>query len=216
MRYHVHAHFIVPGGGLSEDGQRWLPAQRDYLMPERAVAKIFRAKFRDALKLVPAQAGKTELFEQVPEEVWQRDWVVHIKPVGKGNSALKYLAPYIFRIAISNKRIIRFQDHKVTFSYKDSKGKWHAQTLPAEKFIRRFLQHVLPKGFVKVRYYGFLSSRKRHLLDFIKELFKLAIETLDSDCSSSDAPAARVISCPKCGKPMVFVAEIKPKGNRSP
>jgi len=217
LAYHVHAHFIVAGGGISDDGQRWLPAQRHYLMPERAVAKILRAKFRDALKkLALSGAEGAELFEQVPKEVWQRDWIVNIKPVGKGNTALKYLSPYIFRVAISNKRIIRFEHRKVTFSYKDSKGKWHQQTLPAEKFISRFLQHVLPKGFVKVRYYGFLSSPKRHLLDLIKELFELAIKQIDHDDSSSEALAARVISCPKCGKPMVFVAEVKPLRNRSP
>jgi uncharacterized protein (UPF0212 family) len=209
MGYHVHTHFIVPGGGISTDGKRWLPAQRDYLMPERAVAKILRAKFRDALK-------KTDLFSKVPKDLWQRDWIVNIEPVGKGKAALKYLAPYIFRVAISNKRIIRFENQKVTFSYKDSKGKWHTQTLQAEKFISRFLQHVLPKGFVKVRYYGFLSSRKRHLLNSIKELFELATKKLDADCSNSDTTAVRVISCPKCGKPMVFVAEINPRRNRSP
>jgi hypothetical protein len=167
MGYHVHAHFIVPGGGISEDGKRWLPAQRDFLMPEKAVAKIFRAKFRDALK-------KTELYAQVPQKVWQRDWVVDIEPVGKGKAALKYLTPYIFRVAISNQRIEDFQDGKVTFRYQDNNGKWHRPILEVEKFISRFLQHVLPKGFVKVRYYGFLSTRKRQLLEDIKELFCLS------------------------------------------
>jgi len=166
MGYHVHAHFIVPGGGISTDGKRWLPAQRDYLMPEKALAKIFRAKFRDALK-------KTDLFDQVPSKVWRTDWVVDIEPVGRGKSALKYLAPYVFRVAISNKRIVDFQDGKVTFKYQDNQGEWHKETLQAEKFMSRFLQHVLPKGFVKVRYYGFLSPRKRNLLATIKELFNL-------------------------------------------
>ena len=163
MRYHVHAHFIVPGGGISTDGKRWLPPQRDYLMPERAVAKILRAKFRDALKKHP------ELFNQVPKKVWRTDWVVNIKAVGKGNKALEYMARYIFRVAISNSRIEVFQNGRVTFRYQDNKGNCHRPTLEAEKFISRFLQHVLPKGFVKVRYYGFLSPRKRDLLDAIKE-----------------------------------------------
>ena len=107
------------------------------------------------------------------QKVWRTDWVVNIKSVGKGRKALEYLARYIFRVAISNKRIIRFEDGKVTFTYKDAKGKWHSPTLDAEKFISRFLQHVLPKGLVKVRYYGFLSPRKRDLLECVKELFGL-------------------------------------------
>ena len=123
MGYHVHTHFIVPGGGISANGKRWLPAQSDYLMPEKAVAKILRAKFRDALKKHP------DLFKQVPKKVWRTNWVVNIKSVGKGESVLKYLTPYIFRIAISNKRIIGFENRKVTFTYKDAKGKGHSQTL---------------------------------------------------------------------------------------
>jgi hypothetical protein len=212
MRYHPHGHFIVPGGGISADGKRWLPAQRDYLMPERALAKIFRAKFRDALK-------KTELFDQVPKAVWRRDWVVNIKSVGNGKSALKYLVRYLFRGPISNKRIVRFKDDKVTFTYKDSKGKCRRQTLEAEKFMSRFLQHVLPKGFVKVRYYGFLSPRKRSELEPIKELFNLFIpptKNANNDSGASFVAEIRGMLCPKCGKPMVFVAEIKPERNRSP
>jgi len=207
MSYHLHAHFIVPGGGISPDGKRWLPAQRDYLMPERAVANILRAKFRDALKKHP------ELFNQVPQKVWHNNWIVNIEPVGKGKSALKYLTPYIFRIAISNKRIVGFNDDKVSFIYQDNKAKWHKETLTTEKFICRFLQHVLPKGFVKVRYYGFLSSRKHGLLDIIKELFNLSTQKSNGP---SLAAEIRVMSCPKCRNPMAFVAEIKPLRNRSP
>jgi predicted nucleic-acid-binding Zn-ribbon protein len=211
MGYHVHAHFIVPGGGLSPDGKRWLPAQRDFLMPNPAVASILRGKFRDALKKTP------ELFHQVPKKVWQRDWVVDIKPVGKGNAALKYLTPYIFRVAISNKRIEDFQDGKVTFRYQDNKGKWHRPTLEAEKFISRFLQHVLPYRFVKVRYYGFLSPRKRHLLEDIKELFALyKSENQKSGSGCCLAAEVRVMRCPKCGSEMVFVKEIKPVRGRAP
>jgi len=200
MGFHVHAHFIVPGGGISpacpehsrRDRQRWLPAQRDYLMPKKAVATILRGKFRDALKKTP------ELFNQVPKKVWRTDWVVDIEPVGKGRSALKYLAPYIFRVAISNKRIIRFKDGQVTFRYQDNKGTWHAPTLEAEKFISRFLQHVLPRRFVKVRYYGFFHPRKRDRLECVKELFGL----FDSDQKNSAsggclAAEARVMRCPK-------------------
>jgi uncharacterized protein (UPF0212 family) len=212
MGYHVHAHFIVPGGGISDDGGRWLPAQPDFLMPKRAVASILRGKFRDALKKTP------DLFDQVPSKVWHRNWVVDIEPIGKGQSALKYLVPYIFRVAISNKRIENFQDGKVTFRYQDNKGHWHRPTLVAEKFISRFLQHVLPYRFVKVRYYGFLSPRKRDLLDVIKELFNFVPKQENNGNSNTLSDKLRLIRCPKCGEPMMFVMKIKPipKRCRSP
>ena len=212
MGYHVHAHFIVPGGGISPDGQRWLPAQRDFLMPEKAVATILRGKFRDALKKTP------KLFNQVPKKVWRTDWVVDIEPVGKGKAALKYLAPYIFRVAISNKRIIRFKKGKVTFRYQDNKGCWHTPTLEAEKFISRFLQHVLPYRFVKVRYYGFFSPPKRDVLKRVKELFGLFDSEKKTTASGDWCAAAevRVMRCPKCGEPMVFVGEIKPQKHLLP
>jgi hypothetical protein len=98
MGYHPHVHFIVPGGGLSPDRSQWLPSNTEFFVPVEALSPIFRAKFRDALK-------KTDLFDSVPAGVWEKDWVVHCKPVGNGNSALKYLAPYIYRVAITNNRI---------------------------------------------------------------------------------------------------------------
>jgi hypothetical protein len=218
MEFHVHTHFIVPGGGLSPDGKHWLPAQRDFLMPNKAVASILRAKFRDALKkLALSEAEGSELFEQIPEKVWHIDWVVDIEPVGKGRSALKYLAPYIFRIAINNKRIVGFAEDKVSFTYQDNKGKWHKETLPAERFMRRFLQHVLAKRFVKVRYYGFFSPRKRQVLKRIKELFG-SFKSENEETASGGCLAAevRVMRCPECGSKMLFIKEIKPDRWRAP
>ena len=125
---------------------------------------LFRAKFRDALK-------KTALFDLIPPETWRQDWVVHCQPVGNGLATLKYLAPYIFRVAISHKRILKLADGKVTFRYTESStGQTRICTLAAEEFIRRFLQHVLPKGFVKVRYYGFFSPGLRHRLRLARQL----------------------------------------------
>ena len=106
--YHPHIHYIIPAGGLSIDGNQWLSAKSKFLLPVKALSIIFRAKFRDELK-------KTKLFSAVPADTWKKDWVVHSKPVGSGIHAFKYLAPYIFRIAISNKRILKLQDGMVTF-----------------------------------------------------------------------------------------------------
>ncbi len=99
LNYHPHVHYLVPAGGLSADGQEWLSTRHNFLVPVKALSILFRAKFRDALK----EAG---LFDQVPSQVWQQDWVTHCKSVGKGEGALKYLAPYIFRVAISNRSSI--------------------------------------------------------------------------------------------------------------
>jgi hypothetical protein len=138
-------HYLVPAGALADDGQTWLPARKDFLMPVKALSKLFRAKFRDAL-------FQTDCFKDIPASVWTEGWVVHCQPVGDGLGALKYLAPYIFRVAISSSRILKLADDKVTFRYQDTdSGQERVCILGVEEFIRRFLQHGLPKGFVKVR-----------------------------------------------------------------
>src|SRR5712691_4108581 len=157
LLYHPHVHYIVTGGGLTPDG-RWHSARKDFLVPVKALSPIFRAKFRDALK-------QTELFAQVPAQVWHKDWVVHSEPVGSGQQAFQYLAPYIFRVALSNNRLRSLQQGAVTFTYKESAtDQLKRCTVTAEEFIRRFLQHVLPSRFIKVRYYGLLSPAHRQLL----------------------------------------------------
>jgi hypothetical protein len=216
LAYHPHLHFIVAGGGLSEDGQTWRPTPEKFLVPVKALSKIFRAKFRDALKKKPA------LFSQVPPETWKKDWVVDCRPVGSGERAIKYLAPYIFRVAISNRRLVKLEHGNVTFRYRDGETKqYKTRTLPAEKFIHRFLQHVLPHRFIKVRYYGFLSSSHRKRLEKVKELLNVkpvANETTPPQ-RGTDAPEEReahVMRCPKCGGAMKLVGEITPKRTRSP
>ncbi len=145
LSYHPHVHYLVPGGGVAADGQTWLSCRKNFLVPVKALSRIFRAKFRDALR-------KMDCFALVPASVWKQEWVVHCQSVGSGFKALKYLAPYIFRVAISNNRILKLTDDKVTFRYRASDtGKTRFCTLAAEEFIRRFLQHVLPKGFVYAR-----------------------------------------------------------------
>jgi hypothetical protein len=180
--YHPHVHYLVPAGGVDKDGN-WLPARNAFFVPVKALSRIFRAKFRDVLR-------KSDCFGEIPTNIWKRDWVVHCQAVGNGLSALKYLTPYIFRVAISNNRIVRLANGEVTFLFKSNDtGKTKACTLSAEEFIRRFLQHVLPKGFVKVRYYGFFSPGLRTRLVCLREQLDdcsaLCQITLDDDAHAN-------------------------------
>jgi hypothetical protein len=214
LSYHPHVHYLVPAGGLSAKRDSWLPARRNFLIPVKAVSRLFRAKFRDALK-------KAGLFDLLPSEIWQQNWVAHCKPVGTGERALCYLAPYIFRVAISNRRIVNVVDGKVTFRYRASDtGNSRLCTVTAEEFLRRFLQHVLPQGFVKVRYYGFFSPTLRHFLPVIRlwldapEPQQISIPELAAGSSLPEAhPAPR---CPTCGAPLRWVQELRPRSRCPP
>jgi hypothetical protein len=203
LGYHPHVHFIVPGGGLSPDRSQWLPSKADFLVPVEALSPIFRAKFRDAFR-------QTNLFNDVSADVWQKDWVVHCKPVGDGNRALKYLAPYIYRIAITNNRIEKLENGQVTFRFKNSDtDQWQTTTVPALVFIQRFLQHVLPKGFVKIRYYGFLSPIKRNLLAVAKYLLA------DIGLPAATSTSTEQHVCPLCGTKLRLIKSL-PKSTRAP
>jgi hypothetical protein len=210
LTYHPHVHYLVPAGGIGEDGE-WLPVRNNFLFPVKALSKIFRAKFRDALQ------GE-DCFEQIPDRVWKQDWVVHCQQVGRGLGALKYLAPYIFRVAISNRRIVRFDGEKVTYLYKPHGTRsFKRRTLTAEEFIRRFLQHVLPRGFVKVRYYGFLSSairpKLKELWASLEEIYPSQLNQ-EEECSKG-AVEKHTACCPSCGCRMQLLGTI-PRNGRSP
>jgi hypothetical protein len=214
LHFHPHIHYIVPGGGLSADGKRWLSSRDDFLVPVEALSVIFRAKFRDELK-------RTELFEKISADVWKKVWVVHCEAVGNGEDALKYVADYINRIAISNHRIIENKEDVVSFKYKDSDTKqWKTPTIPAEEFIRRFLQHVLPDRFVKVRYYGLLAPKNRKLLNKAKQLLgvesKDCLESEQKSENDDQKPGEKTIPCPKCGTLMKWVRQIPREVRRPP
>lgn len=222
LSYHPHVHYLIPAGGLATDGQTWLPANKNFLLPVKALSRIFRAKFRDALR-------ETDHYADIPAAVWKQEWVVHCLPVGNGLTALKYLAPYIFRVAISNHRILKLANGKVTFRYRTSDtGKLKICTLAAEEFIRRFLQHVLPRGFVKVRYYGFLSSGLRQRLTALRQqLTSLAVEQPASPKVSETEPQTadhldavqsldQPVLCPSCGRIMQRRLISRPTRRRPP
>jgi len=220
LAYHPHVHYLVPAGGLADDGHTWQPARKNFLLPVKALSKLFRAKFRDAIR-------QTDDFASIPAAVWEQDWVAHCKPVGDGRTALKYLAPYIFRVAISNRRLVNMDNGQVTFSYKTHAGQSKLCTLPAEKFIHRFLQHVLPKSLVKVRYYGLFSPAHRPHLETLRA--QLAAQPTDAptpttdadsnspDTSSASSPAhAPTVRCPACGQVMLRTATLAPSGPDPP
>jgi hypothetical protein len=206
--YHPHVHYLIPGGGLDAKGQSWLSSRKAFFLPVKPLSILFRAKFRDALR-------KRGWFDKVPGEVWGHDWVVHCQPVGNGVAALKYLAPYIFRVALTNRRILTLDNGKVTFAYKDSNsGETRTCTLGVEEFIRRFLQHVLPKGFVKVRYYGFFSSGKRKVLARIRRILG---EFRGLGLPREKCVRSRLeLHCPKCGCLMRWLQHLQPHSRPPP
>jgi hypothetical protein len=205
LRYHPHIHYLVPAIGLAADGRFCRPRNSAFLVPVHALAVLFRAKLRAALR-------QTAYAAEVPSVVWTQPWVVDCRRVGSGAAALKYLAPYIFRVALSNNRIIRVVNDRVTFRYVD--GTTHQPktcTLPALAFLQRFLQHVLPRGVVSVRYYGLFSRRHRPLLAHLRA--QLTLEQASSsgvaDEGRSEAGAVvpirvrpAVERCPLCGQVM--------------
>jgi hypothetical protein len=204
LLYHPHVHYIVTGGGLTDDG-RWRSSRKDFLLPVKALSRIFRAKFRDQLK-------KTDLFPAVTPRVWRKDWVVHSEPVGSGEQAFQYLAPYIFRVAISNNRLRNLHHGQVTFAYKESAtDQLQHCTITAHEFIRRFLQHVLPIRFIKLRYYGLLSPAHRQLLQKARHLLPATTSKLKPEAVKTTEPLA-VLSCPHCGGPLTLLSPLAPRG----
>jgi hypothetical protein len=212
LSFHPHIHYLIPAGGLTADHLTWLPARQNFLFPVKALSRIFRAKFLHALL-------KTELAPSIPSTVWKQDWVVHCKPVGNGRTALKYLAPYIFRVAISNRRLVKLENDQVTFRYRTSDtGQNKLCTLSVEDFIHRFLQHVLPRGFVKVRYFGFFGSSQRLLLSALRLFLETDTHSLLPDELSPPSPTSpkETLLCPICGKTLLLLYTIPPTGRCPP
>ena len=199
LSYHPHVHCLVTGGGLSPDGQTWMPARDNYLVPVNALSRLFRGIFLDRIR---------RQFEDIhlPESIWQKDWIVHCKPAVQGTrTVLNYLARYIHRVAITNSRIISADNGKVTFRYKDSSGaQIKTMTVSTEEFIRRFLQHVLPAGVHKVRYYGLWSSSNRKHLRKMQQILTQPGNNqqvrLEEDMDVEVPPPSEARPCPHCQK----------------
>lgn len=209
--YHPHLHILVPAGGLDKNGV-WRPARRKFLVPVKALSPIFRAIF---MKL----ARKTLPEDKFPREVWDKEWVVFSRPTfKKAKKVLTYLGRYVHRIAIANNSIIALENDHVTFRYQNSTTReWKAMRLPAMEFLRRFLQHVLPKGFHKVRYFGLLHPTNKVILK------RLQLLLMERDCRRTEAIEQEIAArteavnvCRCCNEGVMVVVSWLPRKSRSP
>lgn len=218
LEHHPHIHCVVPAGGLSPDRTRWIRSHPNFFLPVDVLAQVFRGKFYEALKEAFAQGqlgfhgtlkplGQPKAFSSLLRQTFRKKWVVYAKrPFGGPEHVLRYLGCYTHRVAISNHRLVSFADQQVTFRWRDSrhKNKKRLMTLHVHEFLRRFLLHVLPKGFVRIRHFGFLSTRNRSaLLPICQRL--LPVQEPEPHQPSKHQPAqARPATwlCPHCGGPM--------------
>jgi hypothetical protein len=198
--YHPHVHCLVPGGGLASDGQTWHPARGDFLVPVRALSVLFRARVLARMK-----AALPDVV--IPASVWQTPWVVYCKPTVQGSAlVLRYLARYVHRVAITDARILAVTDTHVTFSYTDAQAHtWRRMTLSGDEFLRRFLQHVLPRGFHKVRYYGLWAPAAHATRNRLQQSLAPPGPTpragapADTTSPQPSPPAPPTTRCPHCG-----------------
>jgi hypothetical protein len=199
LRFHPHVHCVVPAGGLSLDGLRWLRPKRDnYFLPQQVLALRLRTRLKEAL-----QQEHPQLFIQIPRSLWSMDWVADVQPVGSGEPALKYLAAYVYRTAFSAERIQSDEGHHLTFTYRQAKDRsTRSMRLSPEQFLHRFLQHVLPKGFQRLRHYGWLSPAAQAKFDRIAAL-------LDWKMPALTPPELLPLPlCPCCKKPMTLIGRM--------
>jgi len=204
LEFHPHVHFVIPGGGLDRGSGLWKPTGSSYLVPETVLSALFKRFFREAIRA----AG---LYDKVPTCVWSKKWVVDVEAVGSNTEGvLKYLAPYVFRVAISDSRIVSDEDGVITVKYSPSGSKEvkHLQ-LRAFEFIRRFLQHVLPTGFMKIRYYGFMSPASSQTREKVAAMVCLAnaespvlVPPPPPALQPRSTPSSHLCSC--CQKPLLL------------
>lgn len=223
LQHHPHVHCVVPAGGLAPDHSRWIESQPKFFLPVEVLAEVFRGKFVDGLKQLHAEhklgfhGALAALHNPKALAAWLRPlfrtkWVVYSKrPFGGAQHALRYLGQYTHRVAISNRRLVALADGMVTFRWRDSahKNKKRLMALGVNEFLRRFLLHVLPPRFVRIRYFGFFAHRRR------AEFVPLCLEYLATPTTlppqRCDPPPVRPTwQCPKCGGPMVLLERLSP------
>jgi Putative transposase/Transposase zinc-binding domain len=233
LTHHPHAHGIVPGGGLSLDGKQWVACRPGFFLPVRVLSRLFRRRFLEELQRLH-RAGKLQFFDEhvalADAQTFKQwlapmrkcEWVVYAKRPFAGPSAvLAYLSRYTHRVAISNSRLLAMDERGVSFRWKDyrAKGKtrYKAMTLSPEEFMRRFLLHVLPSGFHRIRHYGLLSNGSRRLsLAAARQLLRVhadATATITDEVAANDEPDSKppTFVCRRCGRPMLIVLLLAPE-----
>lgn len=209
LQYHPHLHLVIAGGALSDHNDQWLPSRQDLFVHTKPLEIIFKAKFKDAMK-------KAGLLGKIDHQVWEQQWVIDSQAVGRGENSLRYLSRYVYRVAITNNRIKSIDNDVIKFAYKDrEKKKWKIMELSAMEFIRRFLQHVLPKGFMKIRHYGFLNANSALSIEKIRELISF-IHDVIALLTKIPEPKIITMKCTHCGHDLKFVFFEKPKARSSP
>src|ERR1035441_1874365 len=216
LQHHPHVHYIVPAGGLAPDGSIWIDSSRRFFLPVKALSKIFRDKFSDELRELfqqdrlqfhnsLQQLASPGSFSHFLWQLGQKDWVVYAKPpFGGAEHVLNYLARYTHRVAISNHRLVAFENHRVSFRWRDYAhgGKNNVMTVPADEFLRRFLIHVLPKGLVRIRHFGLFANRRRSAaLERCRKLLGAV--------AGADRPqTANQLRCPACSGSMLVMERL--------
>jgi len=217
LELHPHVHCVVPAGGLSADGTRWIKSRYAFFLPVKVLSRVFRGKFVAALKrafedgqlcfygdLRPLAQPKT--FAAWLRPLFRKDWVVYCKrPFGGPEYVLQYLGRYTHRVAISNHRLVSFADGKVTFRWRDSAhhNEQKLMALSLDEFLRRFLLHVLPKGFVRIRNFGFMANRRR--VSTLPLCFQLLDSAPQAKPEVSTASPCDLWLCPRCDGPMEVI-----------
>ena len=230
LTHHPHAHLVVPGGGLAPDGSRWISCPKGFFLPVRVLSPVFRGKFLQALREAfdqgrlsfggeLAHLNDPTAFRSYLAATHKTEWVVYSKPpFGGPEQVLKYLARYTHRVAISNWRLVSLEDGKVSFTWKDyaNGNRKRVMTLDAMEFIRRFLLHVLPNGFVRIRHYGFLANRVRSAkLQLCRDLLGAGSSEspggeLDDSAESADRDE-RDNRCPVCKQGEMVLRLVPPE-----
>lgn len=227
LQHHPHVHCVVAAGGLARDHTRWVhPRSSRFFLPKDVLSEVFRGKFIEGLRQAHASGqlrfhGKLQgwsqprLFQSLVRQLFALRWVTYCKPpFGGPEQVLRYLGAYTHRIAISNRRLVRFDNDEVTFRWRDSahSNTKRFLTLPVDEFLRRFLLHVLPRGLVRIRHFGYLAARRRSIL------LALAKQLLPASASAEIAPAAGcshapekplpLWTCPLCGGSMILIERL--------
>lgn len=233
LQFHPHLHCVVPGGGLSPDGQRWVSCRPGFFLPVRALSSLFRRLFLESLQKA-FDSGKLQFFNaleslrdrnafvELVERLKARGWVVYAKrPFAGPQQVLDYVGRYTHRVAISNNRLLDIENDQVRFQWKDYRdgGQVKTMTLSADEFIRRFLLHVLPEGFQRIRYYGFLGNRyRKEKLEQCRRLLGMPTPAEPAQPTDKDyrdryeeLTGDSLHQCPQCKQRRMLVVEILPR-----